>query len=150
MTTSVDGNLGIDIAGTYLDVAEHPTGGTWRVARTAGGLRTLRTRIQALQPTRIVLEASGGYERAVVTAVTAAGLPVVVVNPRQVRDFARAYGILAKTDALDARVLARFAAVVQPPVRPQPAAAVQRLQALSRRRRQLVVRLALAVVPATT
>ena len=81
-------------------------------------------------------KATGGYERAVVAAL--AGLPVVVVNPRQTRDFARAHGILAKTDRLDAQVLARFAADVQPPVRPQPRAAVQRLQALSRRRRQLI------------
>ena len=88
--------------------------------------------MQALRPTRIVLEATGGYERAVVAAL--AGRPVVVVNPRQTRDFARAHGILAKTDRLDARVLARFAADVRPP----PSKAVQRLQALSRRRRQLV------------
>ncbi len=94
--------------------------------------------LEALRPTRIVLEASDGYERAVVAALSAAGLPVVVVNTRQTRDFARAHGILAKTDRLDARVLARFAAAVRPPRRPQPSAVAQDLQILSRRRRQLV------------
>ena len=107
-------------------------------ARARGGLRRLPGQLEALRPTRIVLEASGGYERAVVAALSAAGLPVVVVNPRQTRDFARAHGILAKTDRLDARVLARFAAAVRPPRRPQPSAAVQDLQLLSRRRRHLV------------
>ena len=108
------------------------------VPRARGGLRRLPGQLEALRPTRIVLEASGGYERAVVAALSAAGLPVVVVNPRQTRAVARAHGILAKTDRLDARVLARFAAAVRPPLRPQPSAAVQDLQLLSRRRRQLV------------
>ena len=100
--------------------------------------RRLQRQLEALRPTRIVLEASGGYERAVVAALSAAGLPVVVVNPRQTRDFARAHGILAKTDRLDAGVLDRFAAEVRPPLRPQSSAAVEDLQLLSRRRRQLV------------
>ena len=85
-----------------------------------------------------MVEASGGYERLVVATLAAAGLPVVVVNPRQTHDFARALGRLAKTDRLDAQVLARFAAEVRPPVRPQPSPAVADLQILSRRRRQLV------------
>ena len=136
MAPPVDVALGIDVAKARLDVAVSPTGDTWTVPRSRDGLRRLQARIQALQPPRIVVEATGGYERAVVAALT--GLPVVVVNPRQTRDFARAHGILAKTDRLDAQVLARFAADVQPQVRPQPRAAVQRLQALSRRRRQLV------------
>ena len=89
----------------------------------------MQGQVEALQPTHIVLQASGAYERAVI----AAGLPVVVVNPRQTRDFARAHGILAKTDRLDARVLARFAAAVRLPLRPQPSAAVQDLELLSRR-----------------
>ena len=115
-----------------------PTGATWTVPRSRGGLRRLQGQLQALRPSRIVLEASGGYERAVVVALSAAGLPVVRVNPRQTRDFARAHGVLAKTDRIDAGVLARFAAEVRPPLRPQPSAAVQDLQDLSRRRRQLV------------
>ena len=85
-----------------------------------------------------MLEASGGYERPVVAALAAGGLPVAVVNPRQARDFARATGRLAKTDALDAQALARFAEAVRPPVRAQPAAGAQTLTALLVRRRQLV------------
>ena len=130
--------LGIDVARDYLDVAGHPTGATWRVANTPTGHATLVRRARALPPTGVVLEASGGFEQAVTTALTDAGLPVVVVNPRQVRDFARAHGILAKTDALDARVLARFAAEVRPPVRPRPDAATTHLHALVTRRRQLL------------
>ncbi len=130
--------VGIDVAKARLDVAVYPTGTTWTVPCSRGGLRRLQGRLQALRPSRIVLEASGGYERAVVAALAAAGLPVVRVNPRQIRDFARAHGVLAKTDRIDAGVLARFAAEVRPPLRPQPSAAVQDLQDLSRRRRQLV------------
>ena len=115
-----------------------PRGATWTVPRSRGGLRRLQEQLQALGPTRIVLEASGGYERLVVATLAAAGLPVVRVNPRQTHDFARALGRLAKTDRLDAQVLARFAAEVRPPVRPQPSPAVEDLQILSRRRRQLV------------
>ena len=138
MAAPADVTVGIDVAKARLDVAVQPTGTTWTVPRARGGLRRLQGQLEALRPTRIVLEASGGYERAVVAALSAAGLPVVVVNPRQTRDFARAHGILAKTDRPDARVLARFAAAVRPPLRPQPSAAVQDLQLLSRRRRQLV------------
>ena len=136
MAPSTDVNVGIDVAQRRLDVAVHPTGATWTVRRTRGGLHRLRARLAALQPARVVLEASGGYERAVVAAL--ARLPVVVVNPRQTCDFARALGILAKTDRLDARGLARFAATVQPPLRPQPSKAERRLQTLGRRRHQLV------------
>ena len=138
MAAPADVTVGINVAKAQLDVAVQPTGTTWTVPRARGGLRRLQGQLEALRPTRIVLEASGGYERAVVAALSAAGLPVVVVNPRQTRDFARAHGILAKTDRLDARVLARFAAAVRPPLRPRPSAAVQDLQILSRRRRQLV------------
>ena len=136
MATPADVAVGIDVAKAQLDVAVWPTEDTWTVPRSPAGLRRLQARVQALQPTRIVLEATGGYERAVVVALP--GLPVVVVNPRQTRDFARAHGTLAKTDRLDAQVLARFAADVRPPVRPQPSKAVQHLRALVRERRQLV------------
>ena len=138
MAAPADVTVGIDVAKARLDVAVQPTGTTWTVPRARGGLRRLQGQLEALRPTRIVLEASGGYEQAVVNTLSAAGLPVVVVNPRQTRDFARAHGILAKTDRLDARVLARFAAALRPPLRPRPSAAVQDLQILSRRRRQLV------------
>jgi transposase len=94
--------------------------------------------VQTLAPTLVVLEATGGYETDVVAALALAGLPVAVVNPRQVRDFAKALGRLAKTDAIDATVLAQFGARVQPEPRPLPDAAHQALAALVTRRRQLV------------
>ena len=94
--------VGIDVAKAQLDIAVEPTGATWTVPRSRGGLRRLQEQLQARRPSRIVLEASGGYERAVVGALSAAGRPVVRVNPRQTRDFARAHGVLAKTDRIDA------------------------------------------------
>jgi len=100
---------------------------------------TLVERLQALHPALIVLEATGGWERAVTSALATAGLPVVVVNPRQVRDCARATGQLAKTEALDARALAHFADVIRPTPRPRPDAQTQELRALLGRRQQLVV-----------
>ena len=136
MATPADVAVGIDVAKAQLDIAVEPTGAAWRVPRAPRGLRRLQARLQALPPTRIVLEATGGYERAVVAARP--GLPVVVVNPRQTHDFARAHGVLAKTDHIDARWLARFAADVRPPVRAQPAPAVQHLRAVVRERRPLV------------
>ena len=137
MAARLDLYLGIDVARDHLDVAVHPTGTAWRVANTPTGHATLRQRVQGQPYRRLVLEASGGYEQAVADVLAAAGLPVVVVNPRQVRDFARARGILAKTDTLDAQVLAHFAATVQPRVRPRPDAATQHLSDLVTRRRQL-------------
>ena len=130
--------LGLDVARDHLDVARYPTQDAWRLPNTPAGHAALVRRAQALQPTRIVLEASGGYERAVDAALIAASLPAVVVNPRQVRDFARSRNILAKTDRLDAWGLARFAAEVEPPVRPRPDAATQHLHDLITRRRQLL------------
>lgn len=97
--------VGIDVAQAQLDVALRPTGERWAVAKAAPDIPALVTRLQAVRPTLIVLEATGGYQRAVVAALAAAGLPVAVVNPRQARDFAKATGQLAKTDALDARAL---------------------------------------------
>jgi transposase len=100
---------------------------------------TLVERLQVLHPTLIVLEATGGLERVATAALATAGLPVVVVNPRQARDFARATGQLAKTDALDARALAHFADVIRPTPRPLPDAQTQELRALLGRRQQLIV-----------
>lgn len=130
--------LGIDVAKAKLDVASEPPGWTTTIPNTEAGLRTLVPQVQARAPERIVVEATGGYERPLVRALLEVGLPVVVVNPRQVRDFAKATGQLAKTDTLDAQVLALFAARVQPPVRPQPEAATTELAALLARRRQLI------------
>ena len=131
--------VGIDVAKEMLDVALRPTGERWRVEHDAAGLEQLLARLQAPAPALIVLEATGGLELELVAALAAAALPVVVVNPRQTRDFARATGTLAKTDALDAAVLAHFAEAVRPPQRPLSDAQTQTLRQLLTRRRQLVV-----------
>jgi len=130
--------VGIDVSKAALDVAVHLTATRWTVDYTEAALTPLVDRLTGLGPALIVLEATGGLEGPLVGALAAAGLPVVVVNPRQVRDFAKATGQLAKTDTLDAAVLAHFAAAVRPPVRPLPDAATQGLAALVTRRRQLV------------
>jgi Transposase and inactivated derivatives len=130
--------VGIDVAKDHIDLAVRPTGEPWSCPIADPDLSRLVTRLQGLGPTLIVLEATGGYEVPVVSALATAGLPVVVVNPRQVRDFAKALGILAKTDAIDAAVLALFGERVQPAVRPLPDEALHALTALVARRRQLV------------
>ena len=130
--------VGIDVSKAQLDVAVRPSGETWTVPQDETGLTSLVARLRTLGPTLIVLEATGGLEVAVAGALAAAPLPVVVVNPRQVRDFARATGTLAKTDRLDAQILAQFADVVRPAPRPLPDAQAQDLSALLQRRRQLV------------
>ena len=130
--------VGIDVAKAQLDIALRPTGERWAVPNDASGIAPLVDRLQALQPTLIVLEATGGLERAATVALAAAGLPVVVINPRHARDFARATGQWAKTDALDARALAHFADVIRPTPRPLPDAQTQELRALLGRRQQLI------------
>jgi transposase len=131
--------VGIDVAKAQWDIAVRPSGERWAVPNDAGGVGTLVEQLQALHPTLIVLEATGGLERAATATLATAGLPVVVVNPRQARDFARATGQLAKTDALDARALAHCADVIRPPPRPLPDAQTQALRALLGRRQQLIV-----------
>src|SRR5499426_1107996 len=131
--------VGIDVAKAQLDIAVRPSGERWAVPNDAGGVVTLVERLQVLSPTLIVREATGGLERLGTGALATAGLPVVVVNPRQARDFARATGQLAKTDALDARALAHFADVIRPLPRPLPDAQTQELRALLGRRQQLIV-----------
>jgi transposase len=133
--------VGIDVAKAHLDVAVRPAGDPWRVANDEAGVAALVARLAPLAPALVVLEATGGLERLAAAALAAAGLPVAVVNPRQVRDFAKAVGQLAKTDALDAARLARFAADVRPPPRPLPDADTQALAALLARRRQVVAML---------
>jgi transposase len=130
--------VGLDVAKAHLDLATSPATAAGRFAHDEAGLSALVAHLRPLAPTLIVLEATGGYEADVAAALALAGLPVAVVNPRQVRDFAKAIGRLAKTDALDADVLARFAAHVRPEPRPLPDAAQQDLTALVARRRQLV------------
>jgi len=130
--------IGIDVAKDHLDAHLLPQGEALTSAADAAGVTSLVDRLQAVRPALIVLEATGGYESLVAAELAAADLPVAVVNPRQVRDFARALGLLAKTDAIDAHVLALFAEKVQPPVRTPPDEREQRLKALVTRRRQLV------------
>lgn len=129
---------GIDVSKDSLDVHLRPTGEAFRVGRDEPGLARVTARLVAAGPALVVLEATGGYEAPVAAALAAAGLPVVVVNPRQVRRFAEATGRLAKTDALDAAALAHFAEAVRPEVRPLPDEATAALAALVARRRQLV------------
>jgi transposase len=131
-------NAGVDVSKERLDVKVVPSGESWSCEQTPQAHEALAERLAALKPQRIVLEATGGLELAVVAVLGARGLPVVVVNPRQVRDFAKALGRLAKTDRIDAEVLALFAERVQPPLRPLADAASTELGALVARRRQLV------------
>jgi transposase len=130
--------VGIDVAKDTLEIAVYPTDETWSVPHDAQGLASLVARLPALAPALVVLEATGGLEREVLAELVAAQLPTACVNPRQVRDFARASGILAKTDRLDAHVLAHFAAAMRPPVRELPDGERQAIRDLVTRRRQLV------------
>ena len=130
--------VGIDVSKRTLDVAVWARGELLQMENSARGIAALAERLTALAPALIVLEASGGYQAALVGELAAVGLPVAVVNPRQVREFARAVGLLEKSDALDARVLARFAAQVRPPLRELPDQLGRELKALMARRRQLV------------
>jgi transposase len=129
--------VGIDVSKATLDVGVYPSGAHWQAANRQAAWDALAEQLTALAPERIVLEASGGYEAAVAAALVDHGLPVVVVNPRQVRDFARAIGQLAKTDRLDAEVLARFGEAIHPEVRALPDATTRAVRALVSRRRQL-------------
>jgi transposase len=130
--------IGIDVAKDRLDVHVRPAGETFTVARDGEGIDELAKRLGAVAPTLIVLEATGGFETIVTAGLAAAGLPVVVVNPRQIRDFARATARLAKTDTLDAAVIAHFAEAVKPPVRPLADPQARLLGELMARRRQLI------------
>jgi transposase len=130
--------VGIDVAKAQLDVCVLPELEAWRVSNDEAGLDSLVERLVALAPAAVVLEATGGLELPLVGALVAAGLPVHVINPRQVRDFARATGRLAKTDAIDARILGQFAQAVRPEQRLWPDEETQALRALVTRRRQLL------------
>jgi transposase len=130
--------VGIDVNQAQLDMALGAAGELVTVANDQPGIAALLARLGQLAVARVLVEAAGGVETALVAELGAAGLPVVVINPRQVRDFARAVGQLAKTDALDARLLAHFAERVQPPMRPLPTAEERELKARVGRRRDLV------------
>jgi transposase len=129
--------VGIDVAKQHLDIHVRPTDERFRLLRDEAGLGNLVERLRPLGPVLVVLEATGGYEVPVAAALGSAGLPVAVANPRQIRDFARATGQLAKTDTLDALIIALFAEAVQPEARPLPTAQAQALGELVARRRQL-------------
>lgn len=129
---------GIDVAKASLDLAERPAGTHARHANDAAGIAAICARLREQSPTLVVLEATGGLEVPLAAALAVAGLPVAEVNPRQVRDFAKAVGQLAKTDALDAHLLARFAEVVRPEPRPLPDADAQNLSAVLARRQQVI------------
>lgn len=131
-------HVGIDVAKDHLDVHLHPIAEAFRVTRDSEGLDHLLKALCRHRIDRVVLEATGGYQTIVVAALAAAGLPVVVVNARQIRDFARAMGRLAKTDAIDAQIIALFAERIRPPIRPLPSQEQIQLAALVARRRQIV------------
>jgi transposase len=131
-------NIGIDVSKQLLEVAVHESDFHYRCPNKASAFDALLAELIDLRPARIVVEATGGLEKPLVTALHAAGLPVVVLNPRQVRAFAKAIGQLAKTDRLDARVLAHFASAIKPPLRPLKSKDERDLEALMGRRRQLV------------
>ena len=130
--------IGIDVSKEWLDVAVRPTGDTWRVAQDEEGIDALVLQCQSLHPQCVVTEATGGYEMPMVTALAAAGVPVAVVNPRQVRDFARSQGKLAKTDRIDAAVIAHFGAASGLVGQPLVPADARELEAIVTRRRQVI------------
>jgi transposase len=130
--------VGIDIAKARLDIAIRPSGEQWTAPNDEPGIEQLVSRFQELAPALVVLEATGGLEIPLAAALAAGGVPLAIVNPRQVRDFAKAVGQLAKTDALDAQLLARFGEAIRPTPRPVPDAQAQALAALLARRRQVI------------
>jgi transposase len=130
--------IGIDVSKDRLDVCIRPSGETFTVTRDGEGLERLGERLCALAPVLIVMEATGGYETVAASALAAAHLPLAVVNPRQIRDFARSTGKLAKTDRLDAAAIAHFAEAIRPPAQPVADDEAQALGELVARRRQVI------------
>jgi transposase len=130
--------VGIDVSKDTLDASVYPTQDSFRVPNSPDGLDELMKRLKPIESRLIVFEATGGYETLAVSSLAAAGLPVVVVNARQVRDFAKSIGQLAKTDSIDASVIARFASAVRPELRPLKDSPSQELTGLVTRRRQIV------------
>ena len=130
--------VGVDVSSASLEVHVLPSGEHWSCGTAEASLDELASRLIGLSPSKVVMEATGGLERPVAGVLMASGLPAAVVNPRQVRDFAKSIGRLAKTDRLDAQVIALFAERVQPEIRPLPSEEHQELEALLGRRRQIV------------
>jgi transposase len=131
-------NIGIDVSKEWLDIVVLPSGETWRTQNTEEKISVLVEKLETLKPERIVIEATGGYERLVTTKLYVTKLPVCRVNPRRVRYFARSIGQLAKTDKLDAKVLARFGEVIKPALTQLPSEQEQLLSTLLTRREQLL------------
>jgi len=131
-------HVGIDVAKDSMEITVHENQEKWSFTNDETGIAKLITRMKKLGPSLIVMEATGGYEVTVAAELQSMGFPVAVVNPRHVRDFARSVGILAKTDALDAKVIARYAATVKPEPRSLPAEETRRLGVIMMRRRQIV------------
>lgn len=130
--------VGIDVSKDRLDVYVHPSGESFAVARNAEGLEALIARLEPLSVSAVAVEATGGFETVVAASLSAAGLPVIVVNPAQVRAFATALGKRAKTDPIDAKVIALFVAATKPQIRPLPDEETRLLAALVTRRRQII------------
>ena len=138
MTQSLSSFVGVDVSKDCLDVAVLPSGESWSTANQDEDIKSLVKKIRSLKPELIVLEATARLEMPLAVALAAKGLPMAMVNPRQVREFARASGILAKTDRIDAQVLARFGEKMRPEVRPLKDEETRELTALMTRRRQLM------------
>lgn len=138
MANSTPRFVGIDVSKGVLDVHVRPDAAARQFPNTSEGIASLCDWLRSLDVTLVVLEASGGYENEVLATLSLGALPVCLINPKRVRDFAKARGQLAKTDAIDAAVLADFADTFRPPIRPLPDAEAQKLQALLTRRTQLV------------
>ena len=138
MSNTTESFVGIDVSKDELEICVRPTNKSLTFANTKDGIALMVEHLKTLSPSLIVLEATGGYEMAAVNALGCKGLPVVVVNARQVRDFAKSTGRLAKTDRIDAQVIAHFAQAVHPPLRPLKDEQTQRLDALNTRRRQII------------
>jgi transposase len=133
--------VGIDVSKDYLDLACRPEDTRWRVAHDSAGIAQCLAQLRQLKPTLIVLEATGGWQGSLVAALAVSKRPVAVMNPRQIRDVAKATGELAKTDALDAGVMAHVAEAMRPTPRPLPDEMTPQIDALLQRRRQLLAML---------
>jgi len=134
----IEVNIGIDVSKERLEIQQRPTGKQWSMGYTAAEIKKWIKQCKKMNPKRIVIEATGGWEREIVKALTRAKLPVVVINPRRIRDFAKASGRLAKTDKIDAGILAEFGEKMEPPLRAQMSGEEEVLKELVHRRGQLM------------
>lgn len=130
--------VGVDVSKARLDVASTVSDETWSISNDSDGIAQLVEQLAQREPELVVMEATGGFEVPAAAALAAAQIPIVIANPRQVRDFARSTGQLAKTDAIDARILALFAERVRPQLRPLPDEDARALDAIVGRRRQII------------